>query len=159
MLRRPYTNMYKLVTFFITGVYIREAFAFQSENLSTLCSCRYFYFGPTIYSRHFYRGTEHSIGKGYMQVIYHIQSFSLQFRMRFFFDEYNKITGRSTPLTRITSAAYIELHTCLHTSRHINSDGFFAIYPSTTFTLITFRCNGSTLSVTFRTSSNGLHLS
>src|SRR5688500_6511260 len=90
MLRCPYFDMYQLVTFLI-AVHSRKAFAFQAEDLTALRSRWYFDLRPAVNSGHFELRTENGVREGDVQFVNGVQAFALQFFVRFFFNQDDKV--------------------------------------------------------------------
>ena len=64
----PDVYMNQLISFSL-ALHRWETFSFKSENFACLCTCRYFYFGFTINSRHLNFGTKNSIRERYIEFI------------------------------------------------------------------------------------------
>src|SRR5690625_2316137 len=97
-----------------------ESFTFQSENLSGLCSFRYFDFHRFLQSGNFYTGSQCSICKIEVEFVYHLIAVSGQGFMWFFLDKNQKISGWSSIGSSISFTAERELHPLFHARRYVD---------------------------------------
>src|SRR5262245_57624919 len=78
--------------------------------------------------------------------------------MWLFLDQYDQVTRRTASLSGITTTAYVQLHTFLHTCWYIDAYRFFSIYSSFSFASRTLSRDCRPFTIASRTSSHRLHL-